>query len=222
MNHFHNKSGDITMKKTALNEYVLLCLKQHNKKRGDIPSLLGLTNANKALRRFDALLSGNLQDEDMIKRLRSSRCFGGQGLENALLVTSRKIAIDEQERIMTNELRHRRAFRQHGWIETDYKGGHPPRGMICMAIPKTKYIHIPDEVLNKRKGNILSIVGKYFNQLIEDQESKVNQCTIFGEPIRILFRNAFDHCHVFDIQRRCFVGSKSIDWKKDEVKCLYY
>jgi hypothetical protein len=104
------QSGDIIMKQIALNEYVLLCLKQHNKKRGDIPSLLGLTNANKALRRFDALLSGNIQDEDMSKRLRSSRCFGGPGLEDALLVTSRKIAIDEQERIMTNELRHRRWF----------------------------------------------------------------------------------------------------------------
>jgi hypothetical protein len=216
------QSGDITMKKTALNEYVLLCLKQHNKKRGDIPSLLGLTNANKALRRIDAVLSGNLQDEDMIKRLRSSSCFGGPGLEDALRGTSRKIEIDENERIITKELRHRQAFRQHGWIETDLKGRNPPRGIICIAIPTTKFIYLPDEILTNGEGDILSRVGSYFNQLIDDKNSKVSESSIFGEPVRILFRDTFDHCYVFDIKLRAFIGSKPIVWNKDEVKCLYY
>lgn len=210
------------MRKTALKEYIQQCIAQHGLKRGEIPRILGFTNSNKALRRFDAVLSGNVSDVDFIKRLRNSSYFGGPGLESALQGTIRKQVIDEQERNLTNELRHRRAFCRHGWIETELKGANPPRGMICMAIPKTKYIHIPDEVFRNRRGNILSIVGKYFNQLIDDQESKVNQCTIFGEPVRILFRDSFDHCHVFDIKRRSFVGKRSINWRTDEVKYLYY
>lgn len=216
------QSGDIIMKQTALKEYVLHCLKMQNKKRGDIPHMLGLTNTNKALRRLDAVLSGNLQDEDMIKRLRSSLHFGGVELEKALKSTARKIQIDEHERIKTKELRHRQAFRQHGWIETDLKGRNPPRGIICIAIPITKFIYLPDEILTNGEGDILSRVGSYFNQLIDDKNSKVSESSIFGEPVRILFRDTFDHCHVFDIKLRAFIGSKPIVWNKDEVKCLYY
>jgi hypothetical protein len=222
MKVFHHTSGDRIMTTTALKDYVQDCLRKHNLRRGDIPTMLGLTNANKALRRLDAVLSGNLNDAEMINRLRSSANFGGAGFEKALNATKHKIEVDKHEYNLTKELKHRKAFRPHGWIETDLKGGREPRGMICMAIPKTKFIHLPDELFRKRKGNILTIVGKYFNQLIDDQESKVNQCTIFGEPVRILFRDEFDHCHVFDIKLRRFVSSKRVDWKQDEVKCLYY
>jgi hypothetical protein len=219
---FLSYAGDTIMKNTALNDYVQDCLQKYNRCRGDIPEMLGLTNTNKALRRLDAVLSGNLQDEDMIKRLRSSSCFGGAGLEDALRGTTRKIEIDEHERILTKELRHRQAFRQHGWIETDLKGGKAPRGIICIAIPITKFIYLPDELLTNGEEEILLRVGRYFNQLIDDKNSKVNESSIFGEPIRILFRDSFDHCHVFDIKRRRFIGTKSIDWKRDEIKCLYY
>ena len=214
--------GGCGMINTIMQEYIKSQMQKHAIKRGQIPGLLGYTNSAKGLRRFDALLAGKLEDKQFIESMRKSTYFGGPKFEKALQAVAHKQSIDRQEYQLTRELRFRKQFRPHGWIETDLKGGREPRGMICMAIPKTKHIHLPDELFERKKGNILTKVRKYFIKLIEDSESKVNQCTIFGEPVRILFRDRFDHCHVFDIRSREFVSTKYVDWRNDEIKCLYY
>ena len=207
---------------TIMQEYMKSQMQKHNIKRGQIPGLLGYKNTAKALRRFDALLAGNLDDKDFIECMRRCAYFSGPGFEKALQAVAHKRNIDRQEYQLTRELRFRKEFRPHGWIETELKGGREPRGMIRMAIPNRKFIHIPDEVLRGYEIRKLGIIKKYFDDLCNDLSSKIYQAMIFGKPVRILFRDRFDQCHIYDLEQRRFIGRKSLDWKKDEIKCLYY
>ena len=214
--------GGCGMISTIMQEYMKSQMHKHDIKRGQIPALLGYKNTAKALRRLDALLAGNLEDKEFIACIRKSAYFLGPGFEKALHAVAHKQIIDRQEYQLTRELRFRKQFKPHGWIETDLKGGREPRGMIRMAIPSKKFIHIPDEVLRGYSKGTLGIIKNYFDALCNDLSSKIYQSMIFGKPVRILFRDRFDHCHIYDLEQRRFIGKKSLDWKKDEIKCLYY
>jgi hypothetical protein len=58
--------------------------------------------------------------------------------------------------------------------------------------------------------------------LCTDPKSKINNSEIFGDPVRILYRNEFDSSYVYDIKQCRFMGTKRIDWKTDEIKYMYY
>lgn len=210
------------MKKTSLREFVESTLKLHSITRGNVPEILGFKNSTKALRRLDELMNGNTQDEEFINRLRASYYFSGIKLEQAIRETAHKNNVDRKEIEKTRELRFRNEFIPHGWLVTDLGGRDKPRGMICMAIPREKYITIPSQIIQGCEQELVIRVGKYFNTLCEESKSKVNTSHIFGEPIRILFRYDFDHCHVYDIKSRKFIGTRSVNWKTDECKYLYY
>lgn len=214
--------GGCGMINTIMQEYMKSQMQKHKIQRGQIPALLGYKNTAKALRRFDALLAGNLEDKDFIECIRRSSYFSGSGFEKAIEAVAHKQIIDRQEYQLSRELKFRKQFRPHGWIETELKGGIEPRGMIRMAIPSKKFIHVPDEVMREYSKGKLGIIKKYFDALCNDLSSKIYQSMMFGKPVRILFRDRFDHCHIYDLEQRKFIGKKSLDWKKDEIKCLYY
>lgn len=207
------------MSHSQLRSYLQETLQKASISRGKIPGLLGYQNISKALRRFDELLNGNISDQELINRLRASNIFSGPELEKALRETAHQQMIDNQEREMTRELRFRRAFVPHGWIETELNGRREPRGMILMAIRRDKMIHLPRTLISANEQ--LGKIGSYFNALCNDPNSIINSGTIFGDPVRILYRNTFDSCHVYDIQKRRFTGRKSVNWRSDEIKCLY-
>lgn len=210
------------MKRSPIQEYVHQTLKAQSIQRGNIPGILGYSNTAKALRRLDKLLEGELKDTDFIERLRASPQFAGPKLEEAIRQTKRNSEINRNEQEMSKELRCRRAFVPHGWIETELNGRREPRGMILMAMRREKMIHIPSELLRGTGKLHLGRVGTYFGELCNDPQSKINSAEIFGDPVRILFRNEFDLCHVYDIKQRKFTGTKSVNWKTDEIKFLYY
>lgn len=210
------------MKRSPIHDFVCETLKTKSIQRGNIPSILGYNNSAKALRRLDKLLEGDIQDKEFINRLRASAEFSGPKLEQALQQTAHKLYIDNQERDLTRELQFRRKFVPHGWIETELNGRREPRGMILMAIRREKMIHLPSELLRGTRGHNLGRVGTYFGQLCNDPQSKINNAEIFGDPVRILYRNEFDSCHVYDIRQRKFTGTKLVNWKTDEIKFLYY
>jgi hypothetical protein len=88
----------------------------HSIRRGQIPALLQLSNANKALRRYDALLAGGLHDADLIARIRACPLLAGDAFEESLEFTRRAIELNARERMLAAELRARRDFRPHLWV----------------------------------------------------------------------------------------------------------
>ena len=207
------------MSHSQLHSFLQSRLQRASLSRGNIPGLLGYQNVAKALRKFDELLKGTITDEEFINRLRTSNIFSGHDLEKALTETAHQQMIDKREHDLTRELRFRKAFVPHGWIETELNGRCQPRGMILMAIRRDKMIHLPEQLTY---GNAkLGEVGSYFNALCNDPKSIINSGTIFGDPMRILYRNAFDSGHVFDIQKRKFAGKRNINYQTEEFRYLY-
>jgi len=210
------------MKRSPIKDYVLETMKAQSIQRGNIPGILGYNNTAKALRRLDKLLAGELTDKEFINKMRASTQFSGAKLEEAIRKTERQCEINKHEQEMTRELQFKRAFVPHGWIETELNGRREPRGMILMAIRREKMIHLPSELLRDTGKQHIGRVGKYFEELCTDPKSKINNSGIFGDPVRILYRNEFDSSYVYDIKQCRFMGTKRIDWKTDEIKYLYY
>lgn len=67
-----------------LHTYLAQQCAEHGIRRGQIPALLQLSNANKALRRFDAFVAGGLYDEDLIDRIRRCEPLAGDAFDEVL------------------------------------------------------------------------------------------------------------------------------------------
>lgn len=85
------------MKEYIVAQYLQMRCETQGIRRGAIPQLLGYSNSNKALRRYDAFLAGAFDDAEMLSRLRSCSQLVGDGFEQALAESIAEQKLDSRE-----------------------------------------------------------------------------------------------------------------------------
>lgn len=196
-----------------IHSYISLCLKQHNLRRGDIPSLLGSKNPNKFLRRFDAFLSGNLSDKDIIARCRSCSIFAGKEFEQSLEYSKQEYIKLCQKTLFAAELQAKMEFTPHIWTVHKNSIPSPIFPVALFGINIFKVIDVPKDLIKPLHPEIINNISIYLNEYIEHPPERNVLHTPFGEAIQFLYRYSFDSCLVFDIQKRTFIHSQYFNWK---------
>ena len=196
-----------------IHSYISLCLKQHNLRRGDIPSLLGSKYPNKFLRRFDAFLSGNLGDKDIIARCRSCSIFAGKEFEQALEYTKQEHISLYKKSLIAAELKAKAEFTPHIWTVHKNSIPSPIFPVALFGINIFKVIDVPKDLIRPLHPEIINNISIYLNEYIEHPPERNVLHTPFGEAIQFLYRYSFDSCLVFDIQKRTFIHSQYFNWK---------
>ena len=196
-----------------IHSYISLCLKRHNLRRGDIPSLLGSKNPNKFLRRFDAFLSGNLSDKDLIAKCRSCSIFAGKEFEQALENTKQEKISLYKKTLIAAELKARAQFKPHIWTVHKNSIPSPIFPVALFGINIFKIIDVPKDLIRPLHPEIINSISIYLNEYIEHPPERNVLHTPFGEAIQFLYRYSFDSCLVFDINKRTFTHSQYFNWK---------
>ena len=196
-----------------IHSYISLCLKQYNLRRGDIPSLLGSKNPNKFLRRFDAFLSGNLSDKDIIARCRSCSIFAGKEFEQALEHTKQEHISLYKKSLIAAELKAKAEFTPHIWTVHKNSIPSPIFPVALFGINIFKVIDVPKDLIRPLHPEIINNISIYLNEYIEHPPERNVLHTPFGEAIQFLYRYSFDSCLVFDIHKRTFIRSQYFNWK---------
>ena len=196
-----------------IHSYISLCLKRHNLRRGDIPSLLGSKNPNKFLRRFDTFLSGNLSDKDLIAKCRSCSIFAGKEFEQALEKTKQENISVYKKSLIAAELKAKAEFTPHIWTVHKNSIPSPIFPVALFGINIFKIIDVPKDLIRPLHPEIINSISIYLNEYIEHPPERNVLHTPFGEAIQFLYRYSFDSCLVFDIQKRTFTHSQYFHWK---------
>ena len=174
----------------------------HSIRRGQIPALLQLSNANKALRRYDALLAGGLHDADLVARIRACPLLAGDAFEESLEFTRRAIELNARERMLAAELRARRDFRPHLWVIHENTVPSPIFVVGFFGIDVFKRVELPKHVAQDPDvGSQLVELARFLTDNLRD---KAYLTSPFGRPTQVLFRDTYDHSYVYDVATRAF------------------
>ena len=153
-----------------LHEYLAQQCAQHKIRRGAIPSLLHLSNANKVLRRYDALLHGDLSDADLVERIRACPLLAGEHFEEVLDDTRRYVEACRKERLLADELRARAAFTPHLWVVPENKIPSPIFVVAMLGVETFKRFEIPEEIGSlSNPGDILIALGSMLEERCSDR-----------------------------------------------------
>jgi hypothetical protein len=186
-----------------LHAYLAQQCAQHKIRRGTIPSLLHISNANKALRRYDALLRGNLSDADLIERIRACPLLAGEHFDEALEETRRYVDASRKERLLADELRARAAFTPHLWVVPENKIPSPIFVVAMLGVATFKRVEIPEEIASlSNTGDILIALGSILKERCSD---RAYMASPFGRAVQVLYRDTYDHSYVYDIEQQCWI-----------------
>jgi hypothetical protein len=186
-----------------LHAYLAQQCAQHKIRRGTIPSLLHISNANKALRRYDALLRGNLSDADLIERIRACPLLAGEHFDEALEETRRYVDASRKERLLADELRARAAFTPHLWVVPENKIPSPIFVVAMLGVATFKRVEIPEEIASlSNTGDILIALGSMLKERCRD---RAYMASPFGRAVQVLYRDTYDHSYVYDIEQQCWI-----------------
>ncbi len=185
-----------------LSAYLARQCATHSIRRGQIPALLQLSNANKALRRYDALLAGGLHDVDLIARIRACPLLAGDAFDESLEFTRRVMEANARECALVAELRARRDFRPHLWVIHENTVPSPIFVVAWLGIDTFKRVELPETVAQDPSvGSGLVTLARWLSDNLQD---KAYLCSPFGRPTQILYRDTYDHSYVFDVAQRRF------------------
>ena len=186
-----------------LHAYLAQQCAQYKIRRGVIPSLLHFSNENKALRRYDALLRGNLSDADLIERIRACPLLAGEHFDEALEETRRYVDASRKERLLADELRARAAFTPHLWVVPENKIPSPIFVVAMLGVETFKRFEIPEEIASlSNPGDILIALGSMLKERCRD---RAYMASPFGRAVQVLYRDTFDHSYVYDIEQQCWI-----------------
>ena len=186
-----------------LHAYLAQQCAQHKIRRGAIPSLLHLSNANKALRRYDALLRGDLSDADLVERIRACPLLAGEHFEEALEETRRYVDASRKERLLADELRARAAFTPHLWVVPENKIPSPIFVVAMLGVETFKRFEIPEEIGSlSNPGDILIALGSMLKERCSD---RAYMASPFGRAVQVLYRDTYDHSYVYDIEQQRWI-----------------
>ncbi len=183
----------------------------HGIARGRIPALLGFSNPNKALRRYDAFLAGAFDDADMLSRLRSCSLLAGDGFDQALAESIAKQELERRERALEQELKDRRSFVPHLYAEHEKRiPEHPFFAIAFLGINHFKRIDVPEEIMNiEDTGQRLLAVKEFIDNLVDAYMELRVLGGPFGKVLRFLFRDTFDVAYVYDINERAYTDVRT-------------
>jgi hypothetical protein len=186
-----------------LHAYLAQQCAQHKIRRGVIPSLLHFSNANKALRRYDALLRGDLSDAVLIERIRACPLLAGEHFDEALEETRRYVDASRKERLLADELRARAAFTPHLWVVPENKIPSPIFVVAMLGVETFKRFEIPEEIASlSNPGDILIALGSILKERCND---RAYMASPFGRAVQVLYRDTYDHSYVYDIEQQCWI-----------------
>ncbi|MBU3679808.1 MAG: hypothetical protein FGM32_09420 [Candidatus Kapabacteria bacterium] len=173
-------------------------------RRGQIPSLLGFSNSAKALRRYDRLLQGGLEDVDLVARIRACPLLAGERFDEVLEDTRRFIEASRREKALAAELRARAEFVPHLWVIHERSIPSPIFVVAMLGVDTFKRVELPEKIAAQTStGQQLVDIAAMLNEGLRD---KAYLCSPFGRPTHVLFRDTFDHAYVYDVQERRFTG----------------
>lgn len=185
-----------------LSAYLAQQCATHSIRRGQIPALLQFSNANKALRRYDALLAGGLHDADLIARIRACPLLAGDAFEESLEFTRSAIERNARERMLAAELRARRDFRPHLWVIHENTVPSPIFVVAWFGVDTFKRVELPETVAqDPSMGSRLVTLTGWLSDNLRD---KAYLWSPFGRPTQILYRDTYEHSYVFDVAERRF------------------
>ncbi len=189
-----------------LADYVALQCAQHNVRRGHLPAALGLGNANKALRRLNALCAGRSPDADLLQRLRQCPLFEPAAIDAAMAATAAAARILHAAHVAHRQVRLRQQFLPHLWVE--HRPGRPDCSIACVAVAGLdhfKRVDIPPHVLDIDAIALrLAALTLFIQELPRDIATWRRLNTGFGPPLFFHYRNAFDRYYSYDCGHLCW------------------
>ena len=172
----------------------------NNVRRGQIPSLLGYINAAKALRRYDAFVSGALDDEELANRIRACVQLAGSGFDEALAQTAHVQRVNRREQLFAEELRKRYAFVPHVWFEHERSYPSPIFVVAMFGEEHFRKLDLPEEMRSfyLTSGWVFDI-RSIVKDFIECNPTHRLLRGPFGRAVRVIIRDTYDHGFVYDV-----------------------
>jgi hypothetical protein len=187
-----------------LPEYLALKCASASVSRGNIPQHLGLTRINKALRRYDMLMSGKMEDPDLLQRIRESALFGGEECERAISASQHLQVVNRREELLSLEGLARAEFIPHCWVYHQKTIPSPIMAVCFMGIDRFKRIDLPDVISDcVTTQSRLDALRDYLDKILENSRYSRGP---FGPAVRVHFRDTYDHAFVYDVRLRRFVS----------------
>ena len=192
-------------------QYLQQQCETHKIRRGAIPQLLGYSNPNKALKRYDAFLAGAYDDADILARLRACNVLAGVGFEQALAESIAQQELERRERALAQELKDRQSFVPHLYAEHEKRiPEHPFFAIAFLGINHFKRIDVPEEIMQiEDAGQRLWAVKEFIDNLVDAYEELRVLGGPFGKVLRFLFRDTYDVAYVYDINERAYTDVRT-------------
>jgi len=181
----------------------------NNIRRGHIPKLLGYTNAAKALRRYDAFVSGMLDDEEFADRIRACAQLAGSGFDEALARTAHMQRVNAREQLFVEELHKRYAFVPHVWFEHERSYPSPIFIVAMFGEEHFRRLDLPEEMQSfyLTAGWVFD-VRSIVKDFIESHPEHRLLRGPFGKAVRVIIRDTYDHGFVYDIASLELLGER--------------
>jgi hypothetical protein len=196
-----------------LQQYVDARLKSKGLKRGNLPQMLGYTNASKCLRRFDAFVLGRFNDHEFLQRIRANEILYGEEFEYALKQAMYEKQIQDAEKDRVRELQARSEFVPHIWVI--HENSVPSSIFVVgfLGLMRFKYMKLPDSIHKiQDEKDRLKAVERYFLQKRECNPNAEYLFGPFGRAKGFLYRDVFDHVHEYSLETLSFIDDRPFDW----------
>jgi len=180
---------------------------------GNLPQMLGYTNASKCLRRFDAFVLGRFNDHEFLQRIRTNEILYGEEFEYALKQAMYEKQIQDAEKDRVRELQARSEFMPHIWVIHENSVASPIFVIGSLGIMRFKYLALPHSVLSiQEEKERLKTVERYFLRLLEHTPNTECLFGPFGSAKGFLYRDVFDHVHEYSLETLSFIDDRPFDW----------
>lgn len=170
--------------------------------RGAIPSLLGLHRVAKALRHWDAVLSGAMDNTEFIERIRGCPIFAGPACDDAIAASIQYAEEQRRARFDAVHEQQRALFRPHCWVVHENRVPSPIFVAALCGVDFFKRIDLPDAIINESQQTLqLQAVADFIE--IELPHSRYCHGP-FGKACFVHFRDRYDHAFIYDLALKSF------------------
>lgn len=196
-----------------IQQYVDARLQSEGLHRGNLPQMLGYCNTNKCLRRFDAFVGGQFNDQEFLGRIRANDILSGDEFECVLQQAISEKQIKDAEKDRVRELQARSEFMPHIWVIHENSVPSPIFVIGFLGIMRFKYLALPHSVLSiQEEKERLKTVERYFLRLLEHTPNTECLFGPFGRAKGFLYRDVFDHVHEYSLETLSFIDDRPFDW----------
>jgi hypothetical protein len=190
----------------------------HGITRGELTALLGLRNVNKVLRRWDALMQG-AEDADLLDRIRACPQLAGEDFEAVVTEWNLQRERSRQEQLRVQEMKARRAFVPHVWIEHErHRPEHPFFVIAMLGIDHFKRIDLPDEIQAcEESGQRLWMIKELIDRILDENTEGRLLNGPFGRAVTFFYRDTFDTAYAYNAAERRFLDHRPYQPRHGQV-----